>query len=373
MNRRNFSRLAMTLPLAAAASSNASGSSSPAPQPEDRDETEQSTYDGGLTDIDGFRVGHYTDPEQNTGCTVVLCGQGAVGGVSVRGASPGTRETDLLKPESTVEKVHAVMLSGGSAYGLETAAGAMQYLEERGIGYQVGDQIIPIVPAAILYDLRGRNAHIRPGKAEGYQACKNATDGLVQEGSVGAGAGATVGKLLGADRGMKGGIGSFSITVEDLTVAALVALNAAGDIVDPSSGQIIAGARQGARSPEFADVSRHLRQSKLAALQSGDGENTTLAVITTNASLTKAQAGKVADMAHNGYARTIRPAHTQVDGDTIFALSSGALSDFNPLQVGHLAAEAVAEAVVRAVKTAEPIRGFPSYETLIQLRRQRRG
>ncbi|HSR51611.1 MAG TPA: P1 family peptidase [Acidobacteriota bacterium] len=438
MNRRRFSRLAMTLPIAAASASHSSGSSAPAP----KDETEQNTYAGGITDIPGFRVGHYTESRRSTGCTVVLCEEGAVGGVSVRGAAPGTRETDLLDPANSVQAVHGVILSGGSAYGLDTASGVMQYLEEKGIGYPVGDAIVPIVPAAIIFDLHGRNTDIRPGKAEGYQACKNATGGHIQEGSLGVGAGASVGKMLGVDRAMKGGLGSYSISVGDLTVAALAVANAVGDIIDPSTGAIIAGARQDRRSADFADIAKHLRENKIPGAEqseeeessnegnsssgnsnpsssaedssatqagsSGDqavsrsgqqasdasganssstaskptgnqtledapGQNTTLAIVATNAALTKSQAAKIADMAHDGLARAVRPAHTPADGDTIFALSTGALADFNLSQVGHLAAEAVSHAIIRAVKTAEPARGFPAYETLIQIRRRQQG
>lgn len=319
---------------------------------------QQNEYAGGLTDIPGIRVGHYTHSERPTGCTVVLTESGAVAGVAVRGAAPGTSETDLLDPTRTVPHVHAIVLSGGSAYGLETAHGVMQYLEERGKGFAMGNQVVPIVPTAILYDLGVGDGKIRPGRKQGYLACKTATDGRIQEGSLGAGTGATVGKLFGMERAMKGGIGSFSFKVGDLVVAALVAVNAVGDIRDPHSGELLAGART-EEGRELADAAKYLRSHPLTG-PDRRGENTTIGVVATNARLDKSAATHMASMAHDGLARAINPVHTPYDGDTLFALSLGEV-EANLTQLGFLAAEAAAEAVVRAVKTAESIRRIPSY------------
>ena len=302
----------------------------------------------------GLKVGHYTDTRRPTGCTVIIAEAGATAGVDVRGAAPGTRETDLLNPSNMVEKVHAVMLAGGSAFGLDAAGGVMRYLEERKIGFDVGVAHVPIVPAAILFDLGVGDASVRPDAAAGYQACKSASAGPVQEGNVGAGAGATVGKLYGPQRAMKGGIGSASLTVGGVTVGALIAVNAVGDVLDPSSGRILAGART-------AD-GRALLDTR-AAILAGDlpksmraGAATTIGVVATDVKLTKAQAQKMAQMAHDGLARTINPIHTMLDGDTIFALGTG-VSDkaANVMLLGVLAAEATALAVQRAILAARAI------------------
>lgn len=326
----------------------------------------ENDYAGGLTDIQGLKVGHYTESRRPTGCTVVLAEGGAVAGVDVRGASPGTRETDLLDPVNTVGKIHGLVLSGGSSFGLETAAGVMQYLEEKGVGFKLGKARVPIVPAAILFDLSVGDHTIRPGKREGLLACRDAGNGRVREGNVGAGMGATIGKMLGMDRAMKSGLGSYSIRIGDLIVAALVAVNAVGDVRDPSTGRLLAGARA-ADKPELVDIVRHLRTHLIPPADSS-GENTTLGVVATNAALSKAQATKVAQMAHDGYARAINPVHTPSDGDTVFALSVGGVkADLG--QVGFLAAEAVAGAIVRAVKTAEGLgRRLPSYQDLARAR-----
>ncbi len=322
----------------------------------------------GLTSISGIKVGHHTLSERPTGCTVVLVEAGAVGGVDVRGASPGTRETDLLDPVNSIQQVHAIVLSGGSAFGLGVADGVMRYLEERQIGFSVGVARVPIVPAAILFDLSvGGRPDVRPTADCGYRAASDASSGVVAEGNVGAGAGATVGKLLGMRRGMKSGIGSAAIRLEDgLIVAALVAVNAAGDIVDPSTGQVVAGART-EDGNALADVREHLRVwgARRPGGESGVGQNTTLAVVATNAGLSKAQTTKVAQMAHDGFARAIYPAHTPVDGDVIFALSTGGHEgDANLLVIGALAADVVAQAIIRAVRAAEGIPGFPSVSDL---------
>ena len=301
----------------------------------------------GLTAVDGLRVGHHTLTQKPTGCTVILAEKGATGGVSVRGAAPGTRETDLLDPSNLVEQVHGVVLSGGSAFGLDAASGVMRYLEERKVGFPFGGAYVPIVPAAVLFDLPiAAKPLIRPDASCGYEAAKAATTGQIPEGSVGAGAGATVGKFAGGGKPMKGGIGTASITLPSgLTVAAIVAVNAGGDIVDPSTGRIIAGAR-GADGQSFLDARLVMRSGSLEKPR--PGEHTTIGVVATNAKLTKAQAKKVADMAHDGFARAIVPAHTMGDGDTIFAIATGAHpGDVNVSLVGGLAAEMMADAILR--------------------------
>lgn len=319
---------------------------------------------GGLTDVAGLRVGHYTDTRRPTGCTVVLAEAGAVCGVDVRGGAPGTRETDLLDPVSSVQQVHAVLLSGGSAFGLDAAAGVVRYLEEKAIGFPVGVGRVPIVPAAILFDLRLGDWTIRPDAKAGYAAAGAATAGPIAEGSVGAGAGATVGKLRGMERAMKGGIGTASVRLPSgAVVAALVAVNAVGDVVDPGSGRPLAGLRT-----EDGKALGGTLDLLLAGETPGrplPGENTSIGVVATNARLDKAQATKVAQMAHDGLARAIRPVHTPWDGDTIFALSTGAVEVADaPLVVGALAAEVVAQAVVRAVRTAHGLPGLPSASDL---------
>ena len=311
---------------------------------------------GSLTDVRGVQVGHFTDTRRPTGCTVILVPEGTVAGVDVRGAAPGTRETELLSPLNSVEHVHALLLAGGSAFGLDAAGGVMRWLDERGIGIPVGPARVPIVPAAILFDLWVGDASIRPDSACGYAACEAASTGPVPEGNVGAGTGASVGKLFGIERAMRGGIGSASITVAGITVAALVALNAVGDVVDPASGRVIAGART---------VDGCALQDTMAALRCGavpaslqPGIATTLGVIATDAVLTKAQANKVAQMAHDGFARSINPVHTAFDGDTIFALATGGIAMAASLTlVGALAADMMATAVVRAARAARRMHG----------------
>jgi L-aminopeptidase/D-esterase-like protein len=321
----------------------------------------------GLTAVEGIRVGHHTLTERPTGCTVVLVEKGATAGVAIRGSAPGTRETDLLDPSNIVEQVHAITFSGGSAFGLDAASGVMRYLEERKIGFPFGGAYVPIVPAAVLFDLPvGGKPTIRPDASCGYAAATAATDGPVAEGSVGAGAGATVGKFGGGGRPMKGGIGTASITLPNgLTVAALVAVNAAGDIIDPSNGQVVAGAR-GADGRTFLDARKLLRGGTIQPLK--PIENTTLGLIATNAKLTKAQARKIAEMAHDGFARTIVPAHTMNDGDTIFAMGTGSSSvEPNITILGGLAAEMAADAILRAVREAT---GLPNYPAVRDLKRQ---
>ena len=315
----------------------------------------------GIGLVPGVFVGHETLQSRPTGCTVILTPDGAVAGVDVRGGAPGTRETDLLDPANLVQEVHAVVLSGGSAFGLETAGGVSRYLEEQGIGYAVGDVVVPIVSAAILFDLGVGDASIRPDAECGYRAAVRAmsASGPVPEGNAGAGAGATVGKLRGMDRAMKGGIGTASIRLPSgLIVAAIVAVNAVGDIIDPATGQVIAGVRSES-GDELVDARKLVRDGISPAAM--PRSNTVIGVVATNADLTQAEATKVARMAHDGLARTVYPAHTPWDGDTIFALATGALGgDVDLLTVGALAADVVAEAILRAVYAAESIEGFPS-------------
>lgn len=311
-----------------------------------------------ITAVPGIEVGHATDMVGLTGCTVVLCRKGAIGGVDVRGSAPGTRETDLLRSENLVETVHAVLLTGGSAFGLDAAGGVMRYLEEQGIGYDTGVAKVPIVPAAVLFDLGIGDPKARPDAAMGYAACRAASAEETREGNVGAGTGATVGKLFGMGRAMKGGLGTALREAGGLLVGAIVAVNPLGDVVDPTTGQIIAGARHPLGSG-FADTSKAMASMVGRAALSIAG-NTVIGVVATNAALTKAQANKVAQMAHDGLARVIRPAHTMFDGDTIFVLATGQKKGHHVTLIGTLAAEAVAEAIVRGVRAAESVGGVPA-------------
>ena len=331
-----------------------------------------------LTAVTGLKVGHHTLSARPTGCTVVLAESGAVAGVDVRGSAPGTRETDLLNPVNLVQQVHAIVLAGGSAFGLAAADGVVKYLDEKRVGFSTSAGVVPIVPGAILFDLQIGDGSIRPGPDCGYAAAQAATTGPVAEGNVGAGAGATVGKLLRSDRGMKGGIGSSAIELPDgLVVAALVAVNAAGNVVDPATGHFVAGGRTDdgrtiadlramlrgrlSRGPGFLDP-----QSADAASNPGTApQNTTIGVVATNATLTKVQATRLAQMAHDGYARAIYPSHLTSDGDAIFALATGSQNgaiDMN--QLGALAADAMADAIVRAVRAASSITGYPAARDL---------
>jgi L-aminopeptidase/D-esterase-like protein len=321
--------------------------------------TEAQSITGGITGIAGILVGHFTLKERPTGCTVILAQPAATGAVDVRGGAPGTREVSLLAPENSIEKVDAIVLAGGSAFGLDAATGVMRYLAEKGLGYQTSAGPVPIVPAAILFDLAvGGRPEIRPDASCGYEAAKLARSGAVEEGSVGAGAGATVGKLLGAGRAMKGGVGTAALSVDGLIVGALVAVNANGTVIDPRTTQPIAGVRSSdGRSLEdpFALIRRGVASAGPAR------ENTTIGVVATNARLTKPQALKVVEMAHDGLARSIVPSHSPSDGDTLFALATGGLArDVNVGAVGALAAEAVAEAVVRAVRAAKGLGDYPA-------------
>jgi L-aminopeptidase/D-esterase-like protein len=318
----------------------------------------------GLTAVEGIKVGHHTLTERPTGCTVILVDGDAVGGISQRGGAPGTRETDLLDPLNMVDKVNAVVLAGGSAFGLEAATGTVKWLEEHDIGWPAGPSRVPIVPGAILFDLGvGGNPKIRPTADCGYRAAAAATAGPVEEGSVGAGAGATVGKFGGPGRSMKAGLGTASIThASGLVVAAIVAVNAVGDIIDPSTGKVVAGVRNPDNT--FADARAILRAG--APLQRPRaGENTTIGLVATNAKLTKAQATRMALMADDGYARAISPAHTNGDGDTIFSLATGRWDGTADITlIGGLAAEAMADAIVRAATQATGVAGIPAVRDL---------
>ena len=316
-----------------------------------------------LTDVPGIKVGHYTDLKAATGCTVVLCEGGAVAGVDVRGGAPGTRDTDLLHPINTVEKIHAVMLSGGSAFGLDAFGGVQRYLEEKGIGYLMAGVRVPIVPGAIVFDLDVGSAQIRPGATEGYKACQNAVSGPVEQGCVGAGTGAIFGQLKGKSLAVKGGIGTASIKFYgDVVVAALIVVNALGDIIDPQTGTVLAGIRrQDGRG--FDNTIELIKQGYTYLAE--PGRNTVVGVVATNALLTKAQATKVAGMAHDGLARAINPAHSMHDGDTIFALSLGGIkSDIT--SVGAMAAEVTRDAIISAVRHAVSLDGVPCLNDLLR-------
>ena len=309
---------------------------------------------GSITRVAGIEVGHFTDTRRPTGCTVVMAREGAVAGVDVRGAAPGTRETDLLHPSNLVDKVHAIMLAGGSAWGLEAATGAVRWLEERGVGLDVAVGRLPIVPAAVLFDLLVGDMRIRPDAAAGYAACAAASGADPTEGNVGAGAGAVVGKVFGIQHAMKGGVGTASITVDGVTVGALIACNALGDVIDPDTAQVMAGAR--------TDDGRALRDTRRALLRGQPpqpllaGTNTTIGVVATDAILTKAQAHRLAISAHDGLARSINPVHTMSDGDTLFSLGTGrAGKSLGMMVLATMAAEATARATARAVQAARSV------------------
>jgi L-aminopeptidase/D-esterase-like protein len=316
-----------------------------------------------ITAVPGIRVGHYTLTERPTGCTVVLVDGDAVGGVSQRGGAPGTRETDLLNPLNIVDKVNAIVLSGGSAFGLDAASGVVRWLDEKGIGWPTGAGRVPIVTGAILFDLAvGGNPKIRPTADCGYRAAQSATDRPVQEGSIGAGAGATIGKF-GGGRPMKAGIGSAAIALPNgLVVAAVVAVNAVGDIIDPATGAVVAGVR--GQDGRLADARRLLRSGQATA-RPQPGENTTIGVVATNARLSKTEASRMALMADDGYARAIYPSHTEGDGDTIFALATARWDGTASVTaIGALAADAMAQAVVRAATEASGVAGIPAARDL---------
>jgi len=326
-----------------------------------------------ITDVRGIEVGHAQNEEALTGCTVILCRNGAVAGVDVRGGAPGTRETDLLNPINLVEKVHAIVLAGGSAFGLDAASGVMRYLEENKIGFNVGVARVPIVPSAILFDLSLGRADVRPDSAMGALAAASAVIDPPAEGNVGAGTGASVGKMFGMTLAMKSGLGTASIDIGGgVIVGAIVAVNAFGDVIDPEKGQVVTGLRSGKVGPLRVGNKKDSFADTLAMMKSPIGRgvlglasrsNTVIGAVATNAKLTKAQATKVAQMAQDGIARTIRPAHTMLDGDVIFALSTGTKKADVSI-IGAFAAEVMAQAILRAVKMAKPAGGLPGlYET----------
>jgi len=358
MLRRQFTRNALGLPLAAALPSIPSIAYGADLDPNTLPQG------GSITDVPGLKVGHHTLTERPTGCTVLICEAGATAGVDVRGSAPGTRETDLLSPINSVQQVQAILLSGGSAYGLDAASGVVRYLEEHSLGYKIGKiGVVPIVPAAILMDLGVGNFKIRPNADAGYKACLAASTGPVAEGNVGAGAGATIGKMFGPRFSMKSGLGTASVKIGDtgIIVGALVAVNAVGDVVRPDTGKIVAGAR--------SEDGKGFRDS-MAAMMSGyrvvvqNAANTTIGVVATNAPFTKIEMTKIAQMAHDGYARAINPVHTMGDGDTIFSMSTGtANAKADVTAIGAIAATVMARAIVRAAMqaTSLPDLGLPAY------------
>lgn len=316
-----------------------------------------------LCDVPGVRVGHATDPDGLTGCTAVLFDGRAVAGVDVRGASPGSRETDLLAPTGNVEEIDAVLLTGGSAFGLAAASGVVDLLEERGVGYNVGVARIPLVPAAVIFDLAAGSPDARPGPEMGYAAARDSESGGFAQGNVGAGTGATVGKVLGPERAMKGGLGSVSIRLSGgLVVAALAVVNAFGDVRDPRTATVLAGPRleDGTPNGKPGDTVELLESSIERLQRRRAGENTTLAVVATNARLSKVQATRVARMAHDGLARTVHPIHTSVDGDAVFAAATGEI-ETHPDLIGAWGARAAEEAVLQAIRAAENVPGIPAY------------
>ena len=319
------------------------------------------TMDNSITDVSGIMVGNAENISAGTGCTVILYPEGAVTGVDVRGGAPGTRDVASLNPVNLVAKAHAVYLGGGSAFGLDGASGVMQYLEEKGCGFDVGVGVVPIVPGAVLFDLPVGRPDVRPDREMGYTACHNATDNFFSMGNIGAGTGASVGKISGSRHCMKGGLGTASRQVGDLVVGAIVAVNCYGDIIDPTTGEIVAGVLN-------ADKTAFLGTMNIISGSSRNSDNafpgnTTIGCIATNADFTKAEATKVAMMAHDGFARAINPIHTMFDGDTIFCMATGNVKS-DPTTVGAIAAEIMAEAIVNGVKNAESAYGIPGYKEI---------
>jgi L-aminopeptidase/D-esterase-like protein len=319
-----------------------------------------------ITDVPGIEVGQIQDDQALTGCTVILCRVGAVAGVDVRGGAPGTRETDLLAPLNLVEKVHAVVLAGGSAFGLDAASGVMRYLDEQKIGFDTGVARVPIVPAAILFDLGIGDPRVRPDAEMGYQAARSASGSPPAQGNAGAGSGASVGKIFGMQAAMKAGIGTASMSAGGVVVSALIAVNAFGDVIDPGTCQIIAGARSTRLGPIRAGAGEYFADTQevmktvvgRTILGFATRSNTVIGVIATNAKMTKVEATKVSQMAHDGLARTIRPAHTMLDGDTLFTLATGQ-KKADQSMVGAFAAEVTAQAILNAVRNASSAGGLP--------------
>lgn len=317
-------------------------------------------YKGYITDIQGVKVGHSSSQEGMTGCSVIICQEGATAGVDVRGAAPGTRETDLLASEKMMDKIHAIVLSGGSAFGLEAASGVMKYLEDQDIGFDVGVAKVPIVPSAVIFDLNIGDSRIRPDFAMGYEAAKSASTKEDRQGNVGCGMGATVGKILGPESAMKSGLGSATIEIGDLKVSAMVAVNSFGDIFDHKTNKQIAGVYdyKNKRLLNTYDLMKeHNNNSQLSL------ENTTIGIIGTNAILTKPEANKLAQMAHNGFAKSINPIHTMADGDTIFAMATNKVKS-NINLIGTIAVEAMSQAITNAIYFAEGLNGQYSYSDI---------
>jgi L-aminopeptidase/D-esterase-like protein len=363
MNRREFG----TVLLGAAGATAISIRSGPAtPPPLKAYDLDTRSYVGGVTDVEGISVGHFTDKRRPTGVTALLFGNGAAAGVDVRGSAPGTSETDLLNPVHSNHEIHGIALAGGSGFGLVSASGIVRFLEEKGIGTHFGGYVIPIVPAAIIFDLPVGDGKIRPDAEAGYEAAKAATSGKVEEGNVGAGAGATVGKAFGFNRATKTGLGTASLKVGDtgVVVGALVIVNALGDVINPKTGLIIAGARND-DGKTFIDTAAKIRDGYGVLEPPKPLTNTTIGVVATNAAFDKTQLTKIAQMAHDGLARTINPIHTLYDGDTLFAVSTARLAaKANHGAVGAIAAEVLATAVLRAVTQATTAAGLPSYREI---------
>jgi len=317
-----------------------------------------------ITDIEGIMIGHAQDLEGATGCTVLIGENGVIAGVDVRGGAPGTRETDILKSGYLVEKIYAVTLAGGSAFGLDAASGVMQYLEERGVGFDVTVTKVPIVCGAVLFDLNIGDHRVRPDKNMGYEACLNANNKECVNGNVGAGAGATVGKILGMERAMKSGLGPYCVQTGDLKVGAVVAVNCFGDVIDPATGEILAGVlSEDLKTLSNTEEIMIREYADKADKRDPFSGNTSIGIIVTNAKLTKSEANKVASMAHNGYGRTLRPAHSMFDGDTIFAIATDQVNGEISV-VGLLAARVMEQAVIRAIKKTSSLCGFKCYNDL---------
>ncbi|WP_446742192.1 P1 family peptidase [Silvibacterium acidisoli] len=347
MKRRDFTRSLLSVPLAAAIPAVFEGAVLA--------ESNALLPGGSITDVPGLKAGHYTLKERPTGCTVVMCEKGAVAAVDVRGSAPGTRETDLLNPINAVQEVNAILLSGGSAYGLDAASGVMRYMEEHDAGFRIGGGVVPIVPAAILMDLGVGGFRPRPDAEAGYHACVAASSGPLAEGNVGAGAGATVGKMFGPKYRMKSGLGTASVKIGDtgIVVGAVVAVNAVGDIIDPQTGKIVCGARS-----EDGKGYRNTMNAIMGGYRvvPSPGANTTIGIVATNAPFTKTEMNKIAQMSHDGYARAINPVHTMYDGDTIFAMSTKLASvKADVTAIGAIAAVVMSRAIVRAVMAADSI------------------
>lgn len=317
-------------------------------------------YQGYITDVNGIKVGHSQSEEGMTGCTAVICEKGATGGVDVRGSAPGTRETDLLKPDKLVDRVHAIVLSGGSAFGLEAASGVMRYLEEENIGFDVGVTKVPIVASAVIFDLNIGDYRIRPDLKMGYDAAKNASAEERRQGNVGCGLGATVGKILGPDHAMKSGLGSATVKAGELVVSAIVSVNSFGDIFDYETGRQIAGAYDYEKKEMLNTYTIMKKEGKSLGFPL---RNTTIGVVATNAILSKAEANKAASMAQNGFARSINPVHTMLDGDTIFTMATNEIKgDLN--LIGTMAGEAMSRAINNAITNAKSCHGLISYSDI---------